>query len=154
MHRRGLLQICRNLREHSLLGVGGFERQNAFQRIAHARLTDAKGNSGPLLRFFSSQRKTQLIKEQLFEYQAAMCGRAKFVEELNRYLRRRKMKEAKRVAASRKFVACEDSRRQSLRRNRREILQRAINDTSQNTRTDVADRFINGHDPAHFGGIR
>src|ERR1700730_11751054 len=105
MHGSGLLQVPGNLRQHPFLGIGGFERQNAFQRIAHARLTDAKGNSGPLLRFFSSQRKTQLIKEQLFEYQAAMCGRAKFVEELNRYIRRRKMNEAKRVAASRKFVA-------------------------------------------------
>ena len=81
MHGRGLLQIRGNLREHSFLGVGGFERQNAFQRIAHARLADAKGNAGPLLRFFPAQRQTQLVKEQLLEYQAAVCRRAKFVED-------------------------------------------------------------------------
>src|ERR1700732_4253569 len=128
MHRRGLLQVGGNLRQHSFLGVGGFEWQNAFQRLAHARLADAKGNSGALLRFFPAQRKTQLVKEQLLEYQTAVCRRTKFVEKLNRHICRRKMDEAKRIAASRKFIAREERRRQSFWRNCREILQRAIND--------------------------
>src|SRR5580704_15897723 len=129
MHGGGLLQVRGNLGEHSFLGIGGLERQNASHCIAHALLADAKRNARPLLRFFSSQRKAQLIKEQLLEYQAAVRRRPKLVEELNPDIRRRKMNEAKRIAASRKFVALEESRRQSFRRNRRQILQRAINDT-------------------------
>src|ERR1700719_455669 len=133
MHGRRLLQVCRNLREHSFLGIGGLEWQNALQRLAHARLADAKGNSRALLRLFPAQRKTQLVKEQLLEYQAAVCRRTKFVEKLNQHIRRRKMNEAKRIAAGRKFIAREERRRQSFWRNCREILQRAINDAPQDT---------------------
>src|SRR6266704_7184887 len=77
LHGCGFLQVCGNLRQNSFLCIGGFERQNAFQRFAHAWLANAKGNARMSLHFFPAQREAQLIKEKLVENQAAVCRRAK-----------------------------------------------------------------------------
>ncbi len=154
MHGCGFLQVCGNLRQNSFLCIGGFERQNAFQRFAHAWLANAKGNARMSLHFFPAQREAQLIKEKLLENQAAVCRRAKLVEKLQGHIGGRKMNEAKGVAAGRKIISCEQRGGQSVERRCGKILQGAVDNPPQYTRADLFNRFIDRHDPAHLGGIR
>src|SRR4029077_20100921 len=153
MHGRGLLQIRGNLGENSFLGLRRFERQNAFQRFAHTCLANAKGDARAALPFFPAQRQAQLVKEKLLEDQAAVRRRAKLVQRLQGHVCRGKMDKAKGVGAAGKTISREQRRGQSIEGNRGKILQSAIDKPPQDTRADVADRFIDRHDAAHLGGI-
>ena len=147
---RGAFEVRGDLREHSFLGGGGLERQNALQRLAHFIIAHFHGDAA-LLRFaVAAQRQRQLVVEKLVEDQPRLRRTAKAVQEIEPFFLRREVRVDQRLAPGGESVAAANFVRQRVGHITIEVLECGVDDSPQYPRADFADGFVHRHDAAYF----